>query len=343
MTSSSPQDQPNVKAVQSPSSSVIQVTPPEGAKTRSIEQLKQWFPDYFDWIGCFKGEDELHLKPDAKPYIDAPRRCPIHLRDKIKSELDKMEELGIIRKIDKHTGALPWQLPQNEMVACLRICLDPQRLNQALKRCPHKIPTVEEITPKLSNTKYFTKLDAKARYWSMRLAPESQELTTFRTHFGRYCFQQLAFGLNVSQDLYQQHMDRIIKQCEGCIGISDDVTIYGLSEAEHDRRLSLFQGSQKRRCHAKFCKVYHKDKPNLILWQSVHREWSASRSSKGRRHFADADATECGWHQVVCWMDGWMNQAFSRLSTTHGHITDCKLLVCVLDPSCTSPTCGQSL
>ncbi len=28
-------------------------------------------------------------------------------------------------------------------------------------------------------------------------------------------------------------------------------------------------------------------------------------------------------------MDGWMNQAYSWLSTTHGHITDCKLLVCM--------------
>ncbi len=28
-------------------------------------------------------------------------------------------------------------------------------------------------------------------------------------------------------------------------------------------------------------------------------------------------------------MDGWMNQAYSLLSTTHGHITDCKLLVCM--------------
>ncbi len=27
--------------------------------------------------------------------------------------------------------------------------------------------------------------------------------------------------------------------------------------------------------------------------------------------------------------DGWMNQAYSRVSTTHGHITDCKLLVCM--------------
>ncbi len=28
-------------------------------------------------------------------------------------------------------------------------------------------------------------------------------------------------------------------------------------------------------------------------------------------------------------MDGWMNQAYSRLSITHGHITDCKLFVCM--------------
>ncbi len=27
--------------------------------------------------------------------------------------------------------------------------------------------------------------------------------------------------------------------------------------------------------------------------------------------------------------EGWMNQAYSRLSATHGHITDCKLLVCM--------------
>ena len=33
---------------------------------------------------------------------------------------------------------------------------------------------------------YFTKL-AKAGYWSVKLAPSSQELTTFRTPFGRYC------------------------------------------------------------------------------------------------------------------------------------------------------------
>ncbi len=39
------------------------------------------------------------------------------------------------------------------------------------------------------------------------------------------------------------------------------------------------------------------------------------------------------WSHITEWLkcyeliDGWMHQAYSRLSTTHGHITDCKLLV----------------
>ena len=28
-------------------------------------------------------------------------------------------------------------------------------------------------------------------------------------------------------------------------------------------------------------------------------------------------------------VNGWKNQAYSRLSITHGHITNCKLLVCM--------------
>ncbi len=42
-----------------------------------------------------------------------------------------------------------------------------------------------------------------------------------------------------------------------------------------------------------------------------------------------SDLDRVGLGVWVTWMDGWMNQAYSRLSTTHGHITESKLLVCV--------------
>ncbi|PIK33780.1 hypothetical protein BSL78_29404 [Apostichopus japonicus] len=89
-------------------------------------------------------------------------------------------------------------------------CLDQKRLNQNLTRCPHKIPTLEELNRAFANAKYFSKLDAKAGYWSVHLARDSQELTTFRTPFGRYCFRRLPLGLATSQDIFQQRMDDII-------------------------------------------------------------------------------------------------------------------------------------
>lgn len=215
-------------------------TPMPGTKFHSVEDLMAWFPDCFDGIGHFRGEEHLQVRDDASPFIDPPRRVSIHLGPKIKAELDQMENDGIIRRVTKATdwcSSLTYALKKD---GSLRVCLDPQRLNQALRRRPHQIPTVEEITPAFSKAKFFTKLDAKAGYWSIPLSESSQELTTFRTPFGRYCFRRLPFGLCISQDAFQEHMDRIIQQCEGCTGISDDVVIYGRSEEEHDERLRAF-------------------------------------------------------------------------------------------------------
>ena len=144
---------------------------------------------------------------------------------------------SIIRKVDHHTDWCSTATYVSKKDGTIRICLDPQKLNLALKRCPHEIPTVEEINPELSKAKFFSKLDAKAGYWSICLAKDSTELTTFRTPFGRYCYLRLPFGLSVSQDIFQQHMDRIIEKCEGVHGISDDLIVHGATEEEHDKRL----------------------------------------------------------------------------------------------------------
>lgn len=65
------------------------------------------------------------------------------------------------------------------------------------------MPNLEELNHKLSGATVFSKLDAKAGYWAVRLDEQSQLLTTFRTPQGRYCFNRLPFGLNVSQDIFQ--------------------------------------------------------------------------------------------------------------------------------------------
>ena len=102
------------------------------------------------------------------------------------------------RSWGKH-GVVQFTCLHGEKDQSLRICLDPQKLNKALKRFSHKIPTIEEITPSFTKAKVFTKPDAKAAYWECKVAPESQELLTF---WGptrkKYKWLRLSFGLNIS-------------------------------------------------------------------------------------------------------------------------------------------------
>ena len=42
------------------------------------------------------------------------------------------------------------------------------------------------------------------------------------------------FGLVCSQDIFQKKMDQILEECQGCIGITDDITVHGCTKAEHD-------------------------------------------------------------------------------------------------------------
>ena len=151
--------------------------------------------------------------------------------------MDNIEDQGIIRKVSHHTDWCSSLTTTVKPDGSLRICLDPKRLNAALKRCPHKVPTLEEVNPLLAKAKVFSKFDDKAGYWSISLEEASQELTTFRTPFSRYCFLKLPFGLSVSQDIFQSEMDKIIAQVPGCLCIADDIVVFGETTAEHDKNL----------------------------------------------------------------------------------------------------------
>ncbi|KAL5017321.1 hypothetical protein ScPMuIL_006910 [Solemya velum] len=210
------------------------------------EDLKNRYPDRFEGIGCFPGEVKLHVDPDEQPHIDPPRKTPIALREQIKSELDRMQNMGVINRVEEPTEWVSSLAYSKKKDGSLRICLDPKHLNRALKRPHHKIPTLEEINHRFNGAKYFSKLDAKSGYWSVKLHPDSQLLTTFQTPFGRFCFTRLPFGLSVSQDIFQAKMDEILDGLEGVTGIADDIGVAGDTEEKHDQNLiALMERSVK--------------------------------------------------------------------------------------------------
>ena len=122
----------------------------------------------FTGIGCFDRPYHIKLDPTVQPVIVPPRRIPFGLEDQVKAALLDMCSQGIIVPVDQPTD---WV---NAMVVVkkkntdkLRICIDPRPLNKAIKREHYHLPTIEEITSRLSGAKYFSTLDAISGFWQI--------------------------------------------------------------------------------------------------------------------------------------------------------------------------------
>ena len=217
---------------------------------KDTEHLKQLYPVRFQGQGKFPSKVTLHEREDAVPTVRARRKCPIHRKDEIQAELDRMESQNIIEKIPQGQptewlSSLAYSKKPNGKI---RICLDPQDLNRNLKRTYHRSHTPEEITYKLSEARVFSKLDARNGYWSMELDDESSLLTAFSSPASnqRYKFKRLPFGLCVSQDLFQEAMDKVTEGLEGVISIHDDIVVLGYDESDHDRNLHALMKSAEK-------------------------------------------------------------------------------------------------
>lgn len=63
------------------------------------------------------------------------------------------------------------------------------------------MPIIEEILNELAGTKFFAKLDMRAGYHHVRMKPEDEFKTAFKTHHGHYQFRVMPFGLTNAQPL----------------------------------------------------------------------------------------------------------------------------------------------
>ena len=224
---------------------------------RSKEDLKDMYPECFDFNEKYFKDFhyDIKLDPTVEPKVDAPRRIPMELKPTVKKKLDEMVKDGIIKKVSEPTKWVNSLLVISKPNGMLRVCIDPVNLNKAIMREHHPTPVVEDIIPELSGSDLFTKLDLQDGYWHMKLTEESSFLTTFNSPFGRYRWLRVPFGLKVSQDIFQYKIDETYGQCDGTIGIADDITVHGRGEKDHDNHL---HATMEKTRSANLCLNYEK-------------------------------------------------------------------------------------
>ena len=93
----------------------------------------------------------------------------------MKAELERMERMGIITKVEQPTKWVSPIVVVKKPNGDVRICLDPVDLNKAVKREHYPLRTMEEVARGVLT------LDATSGFYQIRLAEESTWLTTFNT------------------------------------------------------------------------------------------------------------------------------------------------------------------
>uniref|UniRef100_A0A0A9W3X7 RNA-directed DNA polymerase n=1 Tax=Lygus hesperus TaxID=30085 RepID=A0A0A9W3X7_LYGHE len=191
-------------------------------------------------LGKLPFKCNLTLGKDAVPVVRPARRLPEVLKTKLKAELKRLENLGIIEKIDKPTDWVHDLVIVEKKNGKVRLCINPIPLNRYLKREFFTIPTQEELTVNLSGKKLYTVMDMKEGYHQCELTEEASLLCVFNTCYGRYRYLRMPFGLSVSPEIFQRENYRIFGDLDGVQIFFDDAIISGETEEEHDRNLEAF-------------------------------------------------------------------------------------------------------
>ena len=125
---------------------------------------------------------QQQLQDGAKPTFCKALPVPFALRQKLEEELDRLEKLRVIKKVERSDWASP--------IVCvlkkdrsIRISGDFKvSVNQVLLDIPYPLPDTEDIFATLGSGTVFSKIDLSNAYQQMKLSMRSQQYLTVNTH-----------------------------------------------------------------------------------------------------------------------------------------------------------------
>ena len=217
-----------------------------------VENAMDQWPQYSDFKDVFSKEASDQLPPH-RPHVD--HRIELTQENSLQhSPLYRMttEELLAVKQYlleNLHKGFItasssPFASPVlfvKKPDGGLRFCIDYRKLNNLTKKDQHPLPLIDETLARISGAKIFTKLDIRQAFHRIRMSPESEELTTFRTRYGTYKCKVLPFGLTNGPATYQRYMNTVLFDYldNFCTAYLDDILIYSENIIEHETHVKL--------------------------------------------------------------------------------------------------------
>ena len=127
-------------------------------------------------------DHQIPLIEGAQPVFVRPYRHTPAAKDEIEKQVAELLKSGIIQSRTS-AFASPAILVQKKDLTW-RMCIDYRRLNNLTIPRKFPLPVLDELVDELAGAKRFSKLDLRAGYHQIRLAPGEEPKTAFLTHSG---------------------------------------------------------------------------------------------------------------------------------------------------------------
>ncbi|KAL5727540.1 hypothetical protein ACHQM5_000724 [Ranunculus cassubicifolius] len=214
-----------------------EVTPP--AINELLSEFQDVFQEPHELPPSRSIDHTIQLKEGNNPTQIRPYRYPQFQKSEIERQVQKFLEAGLIQ---------PSQSPFNSPSILVRkkdgtwrMCVDYRRLNSCTIRNPFPIPIIEELLDELAGATIFSRLDLKARYHQILVAPSDIPKTAFSTHSRHFEFKVMPFGLTnapatfqcIMNEIFHNHLRHFI------LVFVDDILVYSPTLESHIHHLHI--------------------------------------------------------------------------------------------------------
>lgn len=178
-------------------------------------------------------DHSIRLMPRATPVAKRPYRIPPHLKDELEKQITEMLESGVIRPSNSPFSSPVIMVKKKD--GTWRMVIDYRHLNALTIKAKYPIPIIDELLDELAGAAWFSKLDLRAGYHQIRLAPREEFKTAFQTYIGHFEFTVVAYGLTGAPRTFQGAMNTDLSPTlrKYAVVFFDDILIFSKSYMEY--------------------------------------------------------------------------------------------------------------
>jgi hypothetical protein len=149
------------------------------------------------------GEMKIPLKHEARFVIQRPYRMNPIYKKKVKADIDRMLEAGIIEPMEEFEWISPMVVKENKQWG-YRICVDIRKLNDACLHEPFPTPFTYEVLESVGGQEAYSFIDGFSGYHQIKIALDDMYKTTFATKWGSYQYTVMPFGLKNATTIFSR-------------------------------------------------------------------------------------------------------------------------------------------